>query len=188
MRYKPEKVGFDLTDIPPAPRDKTAGREQKIGIKASSGLTEEEIKRMVHDAEAYAADDKHFRELIETRNKADAAIHAVEKLLADLGDKAAPADRAQVESAISELRTAANGACWPRFSAVFRWSRILLSVAGYDANGSRARSGASSSCALHAPLNVKARGESVVPAYTRTARTGAEQVLRHEILYLMDSK
>ena len=119
---------FDLSDIPPAPRgmpqievsfdidangilnvsakDKATGREQKIVIKASSGLTEDEIKRMVRDAEAHAAEDKRFRELVETRNKADGMIHAVEKSLKDLGDKVDPAERAKAESAISDLRTA----------------------------------------------------------------------------------
>ena len=119
---------FDLTDIPPAPRglpqievsfdidangilnvsakDKATGKEQKIVIKASSGLTEEEIKRMVREAEAHAEEDKRFRELVEARNKADALIHAVDKTLRDLGEKVDPAERARVESAISDLRTA----------------------------------------------------------------------------------
>ena len=122
---------FDLSDIPPAPRgmpqvevsfdidangilnvsakDKATGREQKIVIKASSGLNEEEIKRMVRDAEAHAADDKRFRELIETRNKADAMIHAVERSVKDLGEKVEPGERASVESAIADLRTALKG-------------------------------------------------------------------------------
>src|SRR5207253_1735896 len=119
---------FDLTDLPPAPRgmpqvevsfdidangilnvsakDKATGREQKIVIKASSGLTEDEIKRMVRDAEAHAAEDKRFRELVETRNKADALIHAVEKSLKDLGDKVEAGERGKVEAAVSDLRTA----------------------------------------------------------------------------------
>ena len=122
---------FDLTDIPPAPRgmpqvevsfdidangilnvsakDKATGREQKIVIKASSGLNEEEIKRMVRDAEAHAAEDKRFRELIETRNKADAMIHAVERSVKDLGEKVDSGERASVEAAISDLRTALKG-------------------------------------------------------------------------------
>ncbi len=122
---------FDLTDIPPAPRgmpqvevsfdidangilnvsakDKATGREQKIIIKASSGLNEDEIKRMVRDAEAHAAEDKRFRELVETRNKADAMIHAVERSLKDLGEKVDAGERASVESAVSDLRTALKG-------------------------------------------------------------------------------
>ncbi len=100
---------FDLTDIPPAPRgmpqievtfdidangilnvsakDVKTGKEQRIVIKASSGLSEAEIKRMVSDAEAHAEEDKKFRELVGARNKADATVHTVEKALADAGDK-----------------------------------------------------------------------------------------------------
>jgi molecular chaperone DnaK len=119
---------FDLTDIPPAPRgmpqvevsfdidangilnvsakDKATGKEQKIIIKASSGINEDEIKRMVRDAEAHAEEDKRFRELVDTRNKADGLIHSVEKTVKELGDKVDAAERAKVESAISDLRTA----------------------------------------------------------------------------------
>src|SRR6266853_619081 len=122
---------FDLAEIPLAPRgmpqvevsfdidangilnvsakDKATGKEQKIVIKASSGLSEDEIKRMVRDAEAHAEEDKRFRELVETRNKADGLIHAVEKSLQGLGDKVDAAERAKVESAVSDLRTALKG-------------------------------------------------------------------------------
>src|SRR5476649_382599 len=119
---------FDLTDIPPAPRgmpqievafdidangilnvsakDVKTGKEQKIVIKASSGLNEDEIKRMVRDAEAHAEEDKRFRELVDTRNKADALIHSVGKTMTDLGEKVDGAERAKIESAISDLRSA----------------------------------------------------------------------------------
>jgi len=119
---------FDLSEIPPAQRgmpqvevsfdidangilnvsakDKATGKEQKIVIKASSGLNEEEIKRMVRDAEAHAEEDKKFRELVEVRNKADGLTHSVEKTLKDLGDKVDAGERAKVESAISDLRSA----------------------------------------------------------------------------------
>jgi molecular chaperone DnaK len=122
---------FDLSDIKPAPRgmpqievsfdidangilnvsakDKATGKEQKIVIKASSGLSEDEIKRMVTDAEAHAAEDKKFRELVESRNRADALLHATEKSLSELGEKVAGNDRASVESALSDLRTAIKG-------------------------------------------------------------------------------
>ena len=122
---------FDLSDIPPAPRgmpqvevtfdidangilnvsakDKGSGKEQKIIIRASSGLSEDEIKRMVTDAEAHAADDKKFRELVETRNKADGLVHSAEKALKELGEKVSIEDRSKVESAISDLRTALKG-------------------------------------------------------------------------------
>jgi molecular chaperone DnaK len=122
---------FDLSDIPPAPRgmpqvevmfdidangilnvqakDKATGKEQKIVIKASSGLTEDEIKQMVRDAEAHAEEDKKFRELAETRNRADALVHAAEKSLKDLGDKVSSEDRARVESAASDLKAVLRG-------------------------------------------------------------------------------
>ncbi|HTV52967.1 MAG TPA: molecular chaperone DnaK [Steroidobacteraceae bacterium] len=122
---------FDLSDIPPAPRgmpqievsfdidangilnvsakDKATGKEQKIVIKASSGLNEDEIKRMVRDAEAHAEEDKRFRELVDTRNKADGLVHAVERSLKDLGDKVSGEERVKVEAAMSDLRTALKG-------------------------------------------------------------------------------
>src|SRR6202044_363367 len=90
-------------------KDKASGKEQKIIIKASSGLNEDEIKRMVRDAEAHAEEDKRFRELVDTRNKADGMIHTVEKTVKDLGDKVDAGERAKVESAISDLRTALKG-------------------------------------------------------------------------------
>jgi molecular chaperone DnaK len=117
---------FDLTDIPPAPRgmpqievtfdidangilnvsakDKATGKEQRIVIKASSGLSEEEIKRMIRDAEAHAEEDRKFRELVETRNRADGMVHAVEKSLKDLGDKVTGEERAKIEAALSDLK------------------------------------------------------------------------------------
>jgi molecular chaperone DnaK len=122
---------FDLTDIPPAPRgmpqievafdidangilnvsakDKATGKEQSIVIKASSGLSEDEIERMVKDAEAHAEEDKKFQEMVQTRNQADNLLHATEKSLADLGDKVSGEERAQIEAAISDLRTALKG-------------------------------------------------------------------------------
>ncbi|MEJ1964787.1 MAG: molecular chaperone DnaK [Gammaproteobacteria bacterium] len=122
---------FDLTDIPPAPRglpqvevsfdidangilnvsakDKATGKEQKIIIKASSGLNEDEIKRMVRDAEAHAEEDKRFRELVDVRNKADGLVHSVEKTLKDLGDKVDAGERGRVESALSDVRSALKG-------------------------------------------------------------------------------
>jgi len=122
---------FDLQEIAPAPRgmpqievtfdidangilhvsakDKATGKEQKIVIKASSGLSEDEIKRMVRDAEAHAAEDKKYRELVESRNRADALAHQVDKQLKELGDKVPGETRAKIESALSDLRTALKG-------------------------------------------------------------------------------
>ena len=122
---------FDLTDIPPAPRgvpqievtfdidangilnvsakDKATGREQKIVIKASSGLADKEIERMVQEAEMHAEEDRKFRELVDVRNQADGLVHSSEKALSDLGDKVQPDERARIESAISDLKTALKG-------------------------------------------------------------------------------
>jgi molecular chaperone DnaK len=122
---------FDLSDIPPAPRgmpqievafdidangilnvsarDKATGKQQKIVIKASSGLSDDEIGRMVRDAEAHAAEDAKFRELAETRNQADGLVHATEKSLAELGDKVDASTRAKIESALSDLKSVIKG-------------------------------------------------------------------------------
>jgi len=122
---------FDLSDIPPAPRgmpqievafdidangilnvsakDKATGKEQKIVIKASSGLSDDEIQRMVDDAESHAEDDRKFRELVDVRNQADALVHASEKSLSDLGEKVDPAERSKVETAVSDLKEALKG-------------------------------------------------------------------------------
>src|SRR5690349_5534253 len=118
---------FQLVGIPPAPRgvpqievtfdidangmvnvsakDQGTGKEQKITITASSGLSKDEVDRMMRDAEAHAEDDKKRREEIETRNKADQAVYAAEKMLQDMGAKLAPADKSAVESAIESLKT-----------------------------------------------------------------------------------
>jgi molecular chaperone DnaK len=119
---------FDLSDIPPAQRgvpqievtfdidangilhvsakDKATGKEQKIVIKASSGLSDEEVEAMIKDAEAHAEEDRKHREMVETRNQADAMIHATEKSLVDLGDQVEAEDKSNIEAAIAALRTA----------------------------------------------------------------------------------
>ncbi len=117
---------FDLSDIPPAPRgvpqievtfdidangilnvsakDKATGKEQSIVIKASSGLSDDEIGRMVQDAEAHAEEDKKFAELVSARNQADQMIHATEKSLEEMGDKVGQEERMQIENAIKDLK------------------------------------------------------------------------------------
>jgi molecular chaperone DnaK len=122
---------FDLTDIPPAPRgmpqievafdidangilnvsakDVKTGKEQRIVIKASSGLSEAEIKRMVGDAEAHAEEDKKFRELVGARNKADASIHTVEKALKDVGDKISDDEKKSATAAVAAVKKAMSG-------------------------------------------------------------------------------
>jgi molecular chaperone DnaK len=117
---------FELTDIPPAPRgvpqievtfdldangilsvsakDLGTGKEQSIRITASSGLTKEEIERMTKDAEIHAEEDRRRRELVETRNSADAMVHATEKSLKDLGDKVDAETKASVQREIDNVK------------------------------------------------------------------------------------
>jgi molecular chaperone DnaK len=122
---------FDLADIPPAPRglpqievifdidangilnvsakDKATGKSQNIIIKASSGLSDDEIDQMVTDAESHAEEDRKFRELVDARNQADGLMHAAEKTLSDLGEKATAEERLAVENAVADLKTALEG-------------------------------------------------------------------------------
>ncbi len=119
---------FDLADIPLAPRglpqievtfdidangilnvsakDKATGKSQTIVIKASSGLSDEEVEQMVADAETHAEEDRKFRELVDVRNQADGLMHAAEKTMSELGDKASGEERLQVENAVADLKTA----------------------------------------------------------------------------------
>ena len=119
---------FDLSDIPPAPRgmpqievafdldangilnvsakDKATGKEQSIVIKASSGLSDEEIEKMIKDAEANSADDKKFEEMVMVRNTADGMIHATKKTVEEAGDKATDEEKEAINAAIAELEEA----------------------------------------------------------------------------------
>ena len=122
---------FDLSDIPPAPRgmpqievafdldangilnvsakDKATGKEQSIVIKASSGLSDEEIEKMIKDAEANSADDKKFEEMVMVRNTADGMIHATKKTVEEAGDKATDEEKEAINTAIAELEEALKG-------------------------------------------------------------------------------
>jgi molecular chaperone DnaK len=122
---------FDLTGIPPAPRgmpqievtfdidangilhvsakDKGTGKENKIEIKAGSGLNEDEIQRMVKDAEAHAEEDRKARELVEARNQADAMVHSVRKSLTEHGDKVDAAEKDKIEAAIKDVEGVLKG-------------------------------------------------------------------------------
>ncbi|RUM63042.1 MAG: molecular chaperone DnaK [Sulfurospirillum sp.] len=117
---------FNLEGIPPAPRgvpqievtfdidangiltvsakDKASGKEQQIKITGSSGLSEEEIQKMVQDAEAHKAEDEKRKELVEAKNQADALVHQTEKSLSDLGDKVDPAERSKIEGLLNDLK------------------------------------------------------------------------------------
>jgi len=122
---------FDLAEIPPAPRgvpqievkfdidangilnvsakDKATGKAQSIVIKASSGLADDEIERMVKDAEAHAEDDRKFHELVAARNHADNLIHGTRKSMEQLGDKMESGEKASIETAIKNLEDAMKG-------------------------------------------------------------------------------
>ncbi len=119
---------FNLTEIPPAPRgmpqievtfdidakgilhvsakDKATGKENKITIKANSGLAEDEIRRMIKDAETHAEDDRKARELVEARNQCDALVHGVKKTLAELGDKVDAEEKGKIEQALKDAEQA----------------------------------------------------------------------------------
>jgi molecular chaperone DnaK len=122
---------FDLSDIPPAPRgvpqievtfdidsngilhvsakDKATGKENRIVIKASSGLSEGEVQKMIKDAEAHAEEDRRFQALVAARNQADSMIHAAEKSLKDLAEQVQADERTAIEAAIAEARAAVKG-------------------------------------------------------------------------------
>ncbi|HGX92832.1 MAG TPA: molecular chaperone DnaK [Candidatus Tenderia sp.] len=122
---------FDLSDIPPAPRgvpqievtfdldangilnvsakDKATGKEQSIVIKASSGLSDDEINKMVQDAEAHKDEDRKLHELVQARNQGDGMIHAVEKSMSELGDKVEAEEKASIEAAIAALKESLKG-------------------------------------------------------------------------------
>ncbi|HET8610112.1 MAG TPA: Hsp70 family protein, partial [Burkholderiales bacterium] len=122
---------FNLTDIPPAPRgmpqievtfdidangilhvsakDKATGKESKITIKASSGLGEDEIQRMVKDAEAHAEEDRKALELVTARNQCDAMVHSTKKSLAEHGDKISGDEKSRIETALKNAEEALKG-------------------------------------------------------------------------------
>jgi len=122
---------FDLSDIPPAPRgmpqievtfdidangimhvtakDKATGKENKIVIKSSSGLSDDEIDKMVRDAEEHADEDRKAKELVDARNQGDAMLHSVRKSLTDLADKVEASDKENIEKAAAELEEALKG-------------------------------------------------------------------------------
>ncbi len=130
-KYNKSLGRFDLQDIPPAPRgvpqievtfdidangilhvsarDKATGKQQSIQIKASSGLNDDEIERMVKDAEAHRDEDLKARELVDARNQADNLVHATRKSIRDLGDKISESEKKDLEGAITALEEAMKG-------------------------------------------------------------------------------
>ena len=177
---------FDLTDLPVAPRgvpqievsfdidangilnvsakDKATSKEQKIVIKASSGLTDDEIKQMVSDAEAHAADDKKFRELVDTRNQAEALIHSSEKSLQDLGEKVQPEERGKLESAISDLKDAVKSDDKARIEAKTRALAEVSATVMQRVYAEEAKAGAGEAGGPEQPGAGKSADEDVVDA------------------------
>jgi molecular chaperone DnaK len=167
---------FDLVGIPPAPRgvpqievtfdidangivnvsasDKATGKEQSIRIQASGGLTDADIDRMVKEAESHAEEDKKRRELVEVKNQAEALIHSTERMLKDFGDKVAAGDKALVETAVNDLKTAIQGedkdAIKQKVDALAQAS-MKLGEAMYQASQGAAAGGGGPSASAGAP-------------------------------------
>jgi molecular chaperone DnaK len=159
---------FNLSDIPPSPRgmpqievtfdidangilhvsakDKGTGKENKITIKANSGLSETEIQGMVKDAEAHAEEDHKARELVDARNQCDAMVHSIKKALAEHGDKMEADERAKIEAAIKEaeevLKDGDKAAIEARTEALAKASQKLGEKIYGDAQGAAGTGGA----------------------------------------------
>ncbi len=175
---------FNLTDIAPAPRgvpqievtfdidangilkvsakDKATGKEQAIEIKASSGLSEAEIERMVREAEQHADEDRRKRELVEARNQADQMIHLTETSLKEIGDKVDESEKQKVRTAIEDLKTAIKG---DDKSEIERRQEALKSA---------------STALMQAASNAEASAGAQAGASTGTASAGDEDVVDAE--------
>ena len=180
---------FDLVGIPPAPRgvpqievtfdidangivnvsalDKATGKAQSIRIQASGGLTEGDIQRMVKEAEAHATDDKKRRELVESKNQAEALLHSTEKAIAELGEKVAEKDKKVIETAVTELRSALEGddrdKIIAKIEALARAS-MKLGEAAYGAAGAQGGDGGAQPGGSSEGQSGGGAGEGVVDA------------------------
>jgi molecular chaperone DnaK len=189
---------FNLEGIPPAPRgvpqievtfdidangilhvsarDKATGKENKITIKANSGLTEEEIQRMVRDAEANKAEDHRRFELAQARNTADAALHATKKALAEYGDKIEAGEKAKVETALKELEEALKGddkaAIEARTQALMAASQKLGEKMYASMQGAEAAAAGSAGAAAGGPEAGSAKNDDVVDADYKEVKRG----------------
>jgi molecular chaperone DnaK len=181
---------FDLSDIPPAPRgvpqievsfdidangilnvsakDKATGKEQSIVIKASSGLSDDEVDRMVKDAEAHADEDRKFHELIGVRNQADSMIHATKKSMEELGeDKLEAGEKEAIESAIKDLEEVMKG---DDKDAIEAKTKVLAEASGkmaerlYAQKGADAEAPAADASAAGVDTSSDAGGDDVVDA------------------------
>jgi len=136
------EVTFDIDSngiLHVSAKDKQSGKENKITIKANTGLSEEEIQRMVKDAEANAAEDHKARELADARNGGDAAVHNVRKMLTELGDKVPADEKAKIEAAAKEVEDAIRGTdkaeIEKKAEALMQASQALAQLAGGEAEG-----------------------------------------------------
>lgn len=167
---------FDLSDIPPAPRgipqievtfdidangilhvtakDKATGKQQAIVIKASSGLSDAEVERMMKDADENKEKDKQFHELVTARNHADSLVHATEKSMKDLGDKVTSEERAKIEPVLNELKTLIKG---DNKEAIETKTKELTELSGKIAEKAYAQSGANADAANKADGSGAAR-------------------------------
>jgi molecular chaperone DnaK len=181
---------FDLSDIPPAPRgipqievtfdidangilnvgakDKATGKQQSIVIKASSGLSDDEIEQMVKDAESHAEEDKKFHDLVAARNQADNLIHATKKSMEDLGDKVSADEKDKVQAAIKDLEEAMKS---DDKDAIEEKTKILVEASGKiaekayaQAQGGAEKAGAEAGGAGEAQGGSSGGGEEVVDA------------------------
>jgi molecular chaperone DnaK len=150
MRGTPQiEVTFDIDAdgiLHVSAKDKNSGREQKITIKASSGLNEEEIQKMVREAEANAEADRKFEELVQTRNQADHLLHTTRKQVQELGDKLPADDKKAIETALNGLDTALKGEdkadIEAKMQALIQVSGKLLEVAQQQAQAGATDAGA----------------------------------------------
>jgi molecular chaperone DnaK len=185
---------FDLSDIPPAPRgvpqievsfdidangilnvsakDKATGKAQSIVIKASSGLSDEEVDRMVKDAEAHADEDRKFHALIGARNQADSMIHATKKSMQELGeDKIEASEKEAIESAIKGLEEAMKG---DDKDAIEAKTKVLAEASGKMAERLYAQKGADA--------------EAATASADTSSDTGADDVVDAEFEEVKDNK
>ncbi len=190
---------FDLSDIPPAPRgvpqievsfdidangilnvsarDKATGKQQSILIRASSGLAEAEIQRMVNDAKAHAEEDRRFHELVTARNQADNLIHASRKTMKELGDKVQSGEKDSLERAIKELEEAMKS---DDKDTIERKTQALSEVSGKMAERLYAQPGAGDS--HHGPGDTGAQGR------TKSGGGAREDVVDAEFEEVRDDK
>jgi molecular chaperone DnaK len=184
---------FNLEGIPPAPRgtpqievsfdidangilhvgakDKGTGKENKITIKANSGLSEDEIQKMVKDAELNAEEDKKKLEIVQSRNQADAAVHSVKKSLSEHGDKLDAGEKDKIEAAVKDLEEALKGedkaAIDAKTEALMTASQKLGEKVYADMQAQQAAAGAAAGAA-----EAKPQDDNVVDAEVKEVKKG----------------